>query len=438
MKKSHALFILGVALFALLAAGNRPAFASEAVIHLFWVDGCPHCVDAKAFLETLEKRYPQIDVKKYEMSADEANEKLLQDILSLYGIRRQTYPAIFIGDLDPVMGYHTDSTTGAEIEEKVQYCLKNRCGDPIGRYLAAGERGDGILGAGGENPADGAAGDPALPFMKNLNSSRAALPLFTLVIALLDSVNPCAFFVLTFLLSLLTHLASAKKILVVGGTFVFFSAAIYFVFMAAWFNLFYLTRTLRIVTVAAGAVAVCMSLLNIKDFLFFKSGVSLSIPDGKRNALIARMRTITLSGRTPAMAGGAALLAIGANFYEMLCTAGFPMVYTKMLTLRKMGLAAYYLYLLMYNVIYIVPLAAIVVVFAVTLGSRKMTEWQGRVLKLSSGLMMISLGVVLIVDPSVLNSVTYSVLIVGGAVALSLLAAFIVKKRLDIGVKTRS
>jgi hypothetical protein len=266
--------------------------------------------------------------------------------------------------------------------------------------------------------------------MKNLNSSRSALPLFTLVIALLDSVNPCAFFVLTFLLSLLTHLASTKKILVVGGTFVFFSAAMYFVFMAAWFNLFYLTRTLRIVTVAAGAVAVCMSLLNIKDFVFFKRGVSLAIPDGSRNALIARMRTITLSGRTSAMAGGAALLAIGANFYEMLCTAGFPMVYTKVLTLRKMGLAAYYLYLLMYNAIYVVPLAAIVVVFAVTLGSRKMTEWQGRVLKLASGLMMISLGVVLIVDPSILNSVTYSVLIVAGAVALSFLVAFITKARL--------
>jgi glutaredoxin len=102
------------------------------VVYLFWVDGCPHCVDAKAFLETLEERYPQIEVKKYEMTADEGNEKLLQDILSLYGVRRQTYPTIFIGDLDPVMGYHTDSTTGTEIEEKLQYCLKNRCGNRSG------------------------------------------------------------------------------------------------------------------------------------------------------------------------------------------------------------------------------------------------------------------------------------------------------------------
>jgi hypothetical protein len=136
-----------------------------------------------------------------------------------------------------------------------------------------------------------------------------------------------------------------------------------------------------------------------------------------------------MSGRVPAMVAGAALLAIGANFYEMLCTAGFPMVYTKVLTLRKMGMAEYYFYLLMYNVIYVVPLVGIVVVFAVTLGSRKMTEWQGRVLKLASGLMMISLGSVLIVDPSILNRITYSVLIVTGAVALSLLTAFLAKGR---------
>jgi hypothetical protein len=268
--------------------------------------------------------------------------------------------------------------------------------------------------------------------MKDLDSSQVALPLFTVVIALLDSVNPCAFFVLTFLLSLLTHLSSSKKMLLIGGTFVFFSAAMYFVFMAAWFNLFYLTRTLRAVTIAAGAVAVCMALLNIKDFLFFKKGISLTIPDGKRNVLIARMGTLTTTGRIPAMVAGAALLAIGANFYEMLCTAGFPMVYTKVLTLRKMGMAEYYVYLLMYNVIYVVPLVGIVVLFAVTLGSRKMTEWQGRVLKLASGLMMITLGIVLIVDPSLLNRITYSVLIVAGAIALSLLIAFFTKARLGI------
>jgi hypothetical protein len=144
------------------------------------------------------------------------------------------------------------------------------------------------------------------------------------------------------------------------------------------------------------------------------------------------MGTLTTTGRIPAMVAGAALLAIGANFYEMLCTAGFPMVYTKVLTLRKMGMAEYYVYLLMYNVIYVVPLVGIVVLFAVTLGSRKMTEWQGRVLKLASGLMMITLGIVLIVDPSLLNRITYSVLIVAGAIALSLLIAFFTKARLGI------
>jgi hypothetical protein len=294
------------------------------------------------------------------------------------------------------------------------------------------ERGDAVFEIGGGNTPDEITGGMQLPFMKSLSSSQVALPLFTVVIALLDSVNPCAFFVLTFLLSLLTHLSSSKKMLLIGGTFVFFSAAMYFLFMAAWFNLFYLTRTLRIVTIAAGAVAVCMAVLNIKDFLFFKRGVSLTIPDGKRDVLIARMRKLATSGRTPAMVAGAALLAIGANFYELLCTAGFPMVYTRVLTLRKMGMAEYYVYLLMYNVVYVVPLVAIVVVFAATLGSRKMTEWQGRVLKLASGLMMITLGAVLIVDPSILNRITYSVLIVGGAIALSLFVAFITKARLGI------
>jgi glutaredoxin len=412
--------------------GAVPACALEPLIYFFWMEGCPHCTAAKTFLEKLEARFPQVEIKTYEVSGEEANEKLYRDILALYGIKRQIFPVTFIGDLDPVVGYYTDSTTGAEMEEKVRYCLKNRCGDPIGSFLRKTGRRETVFGAAGGNPPDELTGALKLPFVKDLNPSQVALPLFTAVIALLDSANPCAFFVLTFLMSLLTRLSSSKKMLAIGGTFVFFSAVMYFVFMSAWFNLFFFTRTLRIVTVAAGAAAVCMALVNIKDFLFFKRGFSLGIPDGKRQVLVARMRTLAVSGRIPAIIAGTALLATGANFYEMLCTAGFPMVYTKVLTLKKMEMAAYYFYLMMYNVIYVVPLMVIVVVFAVALGSRKMTERQGRVLKLASGSMMISLGSVLIVNPSILSRVSYSVLMVAGAIALSLLVAFLAKARLGI------
>jgi uncharacterized membrane protein YfcA len=72
------------------------------------------------------------------------------------------------------------------------------------------------------------------------------------------------------------------------------------------------------------------------------------------------------------------------------------MVYTRVLTLHKLSSFQYYQYLVLYNIVYVVPLAIIVAVITVTLGTRKLTEWQGRQLKLVSGLMMLALGAVLI------------------------------------------
>jgi hypothetical protein len=122
------------------------------------------------------------------------------------------------------------------------------------------------------------------------------------------------------------------------------------------------------------------------------------------------------------------VLAIVANSYELLCTAGFPMVFTRILTLNNLPTASYYLYLVLYNIVYVVPLSVIVVMFTVTLGSRKLSEYQGRVLKLVSGAMMLGLGGVLLANPALLNSVVVSFAILAGALGVSLLIATVTRR----------
>jgi len=365
------------------------------------------------------ENYPGLDVRKYEVWKNEDHQKLFEAVLKAFGINRPFVPMIFIGDLDPVVVYAGDGSTTSEIEEKLQYCLKNRCSYSVGQYLEQGEmlRKHAVV-------RDMAGGEViTIPFLGKLNTSEIALPVFTVLLAFLDSFNPCAFFVITFLLSLLTHQASFRIILIIGNVFVVCSGLLYFVFMSAWFNLFFLTRNLRFITLVAGIVAIGLALVNIKDFWYFKKGISLAITERKKQVLFERIRALALSRRLPVMVASTILLAAGANSYEILCTAGFPLVYTKILTLRIMSLGTYYMYLAMYNLVYILPLVVIVFLFAVTLGSKKMTEWQGRVLKLASGLMMLALGSALIIKPSLLNSLIYSLLLVAGTVILAVLIA---------------
>lgn len=426
MRKITLFLALGMCL-SVMPGGGPVHAAHNVVLHLFWGEGCPHCEEEKAYLKDLAGEFPQLEVRMYEVWNNQENQRLFEEILEAYGITRQFVPMSFIGDLDPVVGFSKGGATAAEIKEKLRFCLENRCPDPVGEYLQgrAGLAGAGGPGRGveGERPAFPGGETVAVPLLGELDAAAIALPVFTVAIAFLDSFNPCAFFVLTFLLSLLTHLGSSRRMLLIGGIFVTCSGLLYFLFMSAWFNLFFLTRNLRFITLAAGIVAVGLAVVNIKDFWWFQKGVSLSIPRRRRQVLTEKMRGLVLSRRLPAMIAGTVLLAAGANSYELLCTAGFPMVYTRVLTLRTMSLGAYYLYLGLYNLVYVLPLAAIVVLFAVTLGSRKMTEWQGRLLKLVSGLMMLALGSVLIIDPSLLNSLVHSVLLVGGTAALAALVA---------------
>jgi len=157
----------------------------------------------------------------------------------------------------------------------------------------------------------------------------------------------------------------------------------------------------------------------MKDYFFFKQGISLSIPDAAQSKLFQRMRNLTQAGQWPAMLAATVVLAIAANSYELLCTAGLPMVYTRVLTLNNLSPLQYYLYLGLYNLIYIVPLLLIVAGFTLTLGRKKLSEQEGRLLKLLSGAMMLGLGGILLAAPDLLNNMWVSIAVVLGAIAIA-------------------
>lgn len=255
-----------------------------------------------------------------------------------------------------------------------------------------------------------------------MDTAKLSLPVITIVLAGMDSFNPCAFFVLFFLLSMLIYAKSRKRMLLIGGTFVFFSALIYFLFMSAWLNLFLFVGQLMVITTLAGVVALVVAAINIKDFFFFEKGFSLVIPESAKPGLFKRMRNLLKAESIPAMMVGTVVLAVAANTYELLCTAGFPMVFTRILTLNNLPTLDYYLYIAFYNLVYVIPLFLIVLMFVTTLGARKLSEWEGQVLKLVSGMMMLCLGSVLLIDPALLNNVVTG----AGLLALSLVASGII------------
>lgn len=366
-------------------------------LYVYWSLQCPHCLEALPQIEELAAEHSWIRLHALELSRSPENLDRFVAMASALGQQARAVPTlIYCGQMQE--GWDPDGQAG--FLARLAACRDTTTADAA--------------------PAPQA---PAIPLFGDLDTSKLSLPVLTVMIAGLDAFNPCAFFVLLFLLSLMVHQRNRRRMLAIGIVFVAISGIMYFAFMAAWLNLFLMIGSLPWVTAGAGALAVLIGAINIKDFIAFRAGVSLSIPESRKTDIFARGRRILAADKLPAMLTATVLLAIAANLYELLCTAGFPMVFTRLLTLHATSTAESYLYLALYNLIYVLPLLAIVVTFALTMGARKLTEREGRLLKLLSGSMMLGLGLLLLAAPEALSSVGITFTLLVTAVAITWLAA---------------
>lgn len=401
-KKSGILLLILLAfLFAPLTsslASNEPVWYEtdadgQPVIHLyfFWSEKCPHCQQARPDIVAMDKEYPWLKLHSLELMHHPENVQTFFDMASMFSGDSKSVPTfMFCGN--SISGYESKRTTGQLLKSYLQACYQfAKKNNPDNATIFALDSKE--------------LTSVNIPVLGNVSSDDYSLPVLTVLIAGMDAFNPCAFFVLLFLLSMMVHGRSRSRMALIGGIFVFFSGAIYFLFMAAWLNLFVYLGELHLITMVAGCVAVFISLINIKDYFWFRKGFSLSISDDAKPRLFDRIRYLLRLDSVTTVIIATVVLAVVANSYELLCTAGFPMVYTRILTLRSLSAESYYLYLLLYNLIYILPLLAIVTLFTIKLGSRKLSEHEGMVLKLLSGVMMLLLGLLLVVSPQLLNNV---------------------------------
>ncbi|WP_455206669.1 thioredoxin family protein [Kaarinaea lacus] len=373
-------------------------------LYFFWSKKCPHCREAVPFIEQLDKKHDWLTIYSRELTEHPEHIDEYITMAAQLGQEARSVPAfLWCGNM--TVGYDNPDNIGQFLEQELVKCYEWLKGNNVRPKPEAATLFD--------NPAI------TIPLLGTLSLKDYSLPVYTIILAGLDAFNPCAFFVLLFLLSLLVHAKSRKRMFIVGGVFVLFSGIMYFLFMAAWLNVFLMMGKINAITIAAGLLAVAIAIVNIKDYFWFKQGLSLSIPESAKPTLYQRTRRLVNAGNLPAMIMATMGLAAFANLYEFLCTAGFPMVFTRILTMEELPTITYYLYLVLYNIIYIIPLLLIVIVFSMSFGVKKLQEEQGRQLKLLSGMMMLLLGLVLVLVPDWLNNVLAALVLLLSALTLS-------------------
>ncbi len=429
-----------VILAVLLGAITQPALAQESHpvhIYLFWGEGCPHCAAAKPYFESLVEKYPGVQLHMYEIYNSTVNQELFSSMAEKYNFQPSGVPTFFIAQYYSV-GWTEDMNTA--IEDVIRTCLKDGCPDP-GEGIVSHEpvqvtaqptpqptivvtptptpAPSGPMEFDKENTID-------LPIFGEVDLTNTSLFLSTLLISFVDGFNPCSLWVLSILLTLTLHTGSRRKVLIIGLIFIAVTGAIYALFIAGLFSVLKVVSFLGWIQVVIALVALFFALVNIKDYFWYKEGLSFTIADEKKTGIARGIRRVMDAGQSFwGLAGATVVLAAGVSLVEFSCTAGFPVLWSNLVSAQGVTAGVFVLLLLLYMVIYQLDELIIFGSAVITLRASRLEEKHGRILKLISGMLMLTLAVVMLVDPTLMNTIKTSLLVFGIALAATLLVLLV-------------
>ncbi|OIP27973.1 MAG: hypothetical protein AUK00_00775 [Dehalococcoidia bacterium CG2_30_46_9] len=321
------LVILGIVLIFTGQEATKPTADEGFGVHFFYLPGCPHCDAQKPFNEKLANTYPSIQFIYYDATKPKEH-ALLSEMLEDLGVKNEPAFPITIFGKQVFGGWESEETTGKEIEMAMQKCLAGNC--PQGVSI---------------EPSD----EIVLPIIGEIRPSSYSLTSLAVILGLVDGFNPCAMWVLVYLISLIATLKDKKRIWLLVGSFVLASGVLYFLFMTAWLNAFLLIGYVRPVTIAIGLVALGGGILQTKEFLKTKGAIVCEVTDEEsRKKTMTKIQKIVSSPITWGTIAGIVALAFVVNSIEFACSAAIPAIFTHVLSLSNLSTFQYYGYILLY------------------------------------------------------------------------------------------
>jgi glutaredoxin len=385
---------------------GSPVAGSEPVtVSLFWTETCPHCAKARKFLDALSRSTAGVVVQAFELSNDERYERAFGALSKHFGIDPPAVPLIVIGD-GVVVGYDEDSTTGAEIEAAIAACRSRACVDIAGAYVRGGRPLDATHGATDGTGSAARVRSPSrpatvtIPGIGQIETRSLSLPVLTLVLGAIDGFNPCAMWVLVFLIGLLVGMQDPFRMWSYGAIFLLTSAAVYFAFLAAWLNIFLIIGSLPWIRTGIGIFALGVGGYYLWQFVTNPEAACPVTSPGERQYTMTRLKAIVGERSFLLAAGGLVVLAVGVNMIELLCSAGIPAVYTQVLALSDLSTIEYYAYLTLYIAVFLLDDVIVFVTAMVSLRAAGLAASYARYSHMIGGVVLGAIGLLLLFKPA--------------------------------------
>ena len=339
-------------------------------LYLFHGEECPHCADERKWLDTIKDTYKDnLNIYYYEVWHNEDNAKLMQKVKSEFKVEKNSVPFTVIGE-KYYLGFST--TVGSSMENTIK------------EYI----------------DLDHSSNTINIPIMGEVDIKSVSIPLVAVVLGFIDGFNPCAMWILLFLINLLFGMKDKKKSWILGLTFLFISGFVYFLSLLG-INFILGIATINWMKIVIAIFILIAGILNLRKYLRIRkeeAGCTI-VDDKKRKKIISKMRNIIKSKSFGLALGGIIILAATVNLIEMACSLGFPLIFNEVLTVNEITGFTKIIYLLIYILFYMIDDIVVFSISMVTLEATGITNKYNKLCTLISAIIMIIMGILLILKP---------------------------------------
>jgi len=362
--------------------------------YLFWTEGCPLCSQEKVFLNKIKDQYPNFKITYLNVS-QEKNTEILKQVIKELNIESPALPMLVIGE-KTIVGWRSEETSGKAIREAMNCYLEQECPDLVGKILTR------FTPLGKSTKEKPLPDKIKIPLIGEIETKNLSLPALAIILGGLDGFNPCAMWVLIFLISLLLKMEDRKRMWILGLTFLAVSAGVYFLFMSAWLNLILFLGFIFWIRLIVGIVAISSGVYNLKDYFTNPEASCKVTSTSQKKTIIEKMKQVVSSRGFLLSLIGIIVLAAAVNLIELVCSAGFPVIFTQILALSNLEKWQYYFYMLLYIFVFMLDDMIIFVGAMVTLRLTGITNKYSRFSRLIGGILMLLIGILLIFKPELL------------------------------------
>ena len=382
----------------MIAICNIKAEDNLVNLYLFYSKTCPHFEEEIKMLDSIKDDYKNLRIYKYELSEDN-NSEIFKNVATLFDLNVSGVPFTIIGE-KTFIGYGENSKK--TIIGCIEYYSKHGYVDKVGQYLKK------ELPTYDINDDDTSIDEYLedygnysfnIPIIGEVNTKTLTIPMIAVVMGFIDGFNPCAMWILLFLITMLISMKDRKKMWILGSTFLITSALIYFLIMLAWLNVAVLITKVNIIRSVIGFIAIIGGLYNIIT-TFKTSENGCNATDKKdRKKIMERIKKFTSEKSIWLSLIGVIALAISVNLIELACSAGLPVMFTQILVINDLSKIEYFIYIMVYIFFFLIDDLLIFIIAVSTMKVSGISVKYGKISKIVGGIILLLIGILLLLKP---------------------------------------